>query len=233
MGGQPQIVPLQWPFFPIVNRYGDHPVVKNMNAMYLQFASEMDTVLAEGIRKTPLIFTSEYSRVLRTPIVVNLMELREAPRPERFQDGPQAVAYLLEGTFTSVFKNRVLPDIASAFKFKEEGVDTKIIVVADGEVVRNEVDRETGEPLPLNFDPITERNFANEDFVLNALSYLTDENGLINARAKEIQIRPLDQVKVEQQATGWQLFNLLAPIILILIFGSIKAYLRRRKYASQ
>jgi ABC-2 type transport system permease protein len=233
VGGQPQIVSLQWPFFPIVNRYGDHPIVKNMNAMYLQFVSEIDTVLAEGVRKTPLIFTSEYSRVLQTPIVVNLMELREAPRPERFQDGPQAVAYLLEGTFTSVFKNRVLPDIASASTFREESVETKIIVVADGEVVRNEVDRKTGEPLPLKFDPVTERNFANEDFVLNALSYLTDENGLINARAKEIRIRPLDQIKVDQQATGWQLFNLLVPIVLVLVFGFTKAYLRRRKYARQ
>jgi len=231
MGGQPQIVPLQWPFFPIVNLYGDHPIVKNMDAMYLQFVSELDTVQTEGVKKTPLVFTSEYSRVLQTPIVVDLMELREAPRPERFNDGPQAVVYLLEGEFTSVFKNRVLPDNATPSSYQEKSEPTKIIVVADGEVVRNEVDPETGEPLPLSLDPITERNFANEDFIINALSYLTDEDGLINARNKEIQIRPLDRVKVDQQATTWQLINLVVPIVLILIFGFGKAYLRRRKYA--
>jgi gliding-associated putative ABC transporter substrate-binding component GldG len=231
MGGQPQIVPLQWPFFPIVNRYGDHPIVKNMDAMYLQFASEIDTVLAEGVKKTPLVFTSEYSRVLQTPIVVDLMELREAPRPENFNAGPQAVAYLLEGEFTSVFKNRVLPNNANTSSFQESSVPTKMIVVADGELVRNEVDPESGEPLPLSFDPITERSFANEDFIINALSYLTDEDGLINARAKEIQIRPLDQVKVKQEATMWQMLNLLLPILLIVLFGLGKAYLRRRRYA--
>ena len=231
MGGQPQIVPLQWPFFPIVNRYGDHPIVKNMDAMYLQFASEIDTVLAEGVKKTPLVFTSDYSRVLQTPIVVDLMELREAPRPENFNAGPQAVAYLLEGEFTSVFKNRVLPNNANTSSFQESSVPTKMIVVADGELVRNEVDPESGEPLPLSFDPITERSFANEDFIINALSYLTDEDGLINARAKEIQIRPLDQVKVKQEATMWQMLNLLLPILLIVLFGLGKAYLRRRRYA--
>ena len=231
MGGQPQIVSLQWPFFPIVNRYGNHPTVKNMDAMYLQFVSEIDTVLADGVKKTPLVFTSEYSRVLQTPIVVDLLELREAPKPERFTDGPQAVAYLLEGTFTSAFKNRILPDIAQSVSFQEQSKPTKLVVVADGEVVRNEVDRESGEPLPLSYDPITERNFANEDFIINTLSYLTDEDGLINAKAKEIQIRPLNQVKVDRQATTWQLINLVSPIVLILLFGFTKAYLRKRKYA--
>lgn len=232
MGGQPQIVPLQWPFFPIVNRYGDHPTVKNMDAMFLQFVSNIDTVLAEGIKKTPLVFTSEYSRVLQTPMIVDLMELREAPRPERFNDGPQAVAYLLEGEFTSVFKNRVLPDNAQPTSFREQSVPTKLTIVSDGELVRNEVDRETGEPLPLSYDPISDQNFANEEFIINTLSYLTDEDGLINARAKEIQIRPLDQVKIERQATTWQLLNLLLPIVLIVIFGFVKAYLRKRRYTT-
>ncbi len=233
VGGQPQIVPLQWPFFPIVNRYGNHPTVKNMDAMFFQFVSNIDTVLAEGVKKTPLVFTSQYSRVLQTPIIVDLMELREAPRPERFNAGPQAIAYLLEGRFTSVFKNRILPDIAVVDSFLDQGEPSKIVVVADGEVVRNEVDRETGEPLPLSYDPISDRNFANEEFIINTLSYLTDKNGLINARAKEIQIRPLDQVKVKRQATTWQLFNLLLPIVLIVLFGTAKAYLRKRKYTTR
>ena len=232
IGGQPQIVPLQWPFFPIVNRYGNHPTVKNMDAMFLQFVSNIDTVQADGVEKTPLVFTSEYSRVLQTPMIVDLMELREAPRPERFSAGPQAVAYLLEGKFTSVFKNRILPDNARPASFREQSVPTKLVVVADGEVVRNEVDRETGEPLPLSYDPISDQNFANEEFIVNTLSYLTDEDGLINARAKEIQIRPLDQVKIEREATTWQLVNLLLPIIMIIVFGFTKAYLRKRRYTT-
>lgn len=232
IGGQPQFASLPWPFFPLVNQYGDHPAVKNMDAIYLRFVSEMDTVAAAGVRKIPLIYTSQYSRVLQTPMIVELNELREAPKPENFTSGPQAVAYLLEGSFTSLFKNRVLPDVADKADFVEQSTPTKLVVVADGDFIRNDIDRSNGNPFPLGFDPMTERTYANEDFVINMLSYLTDENGLINARAKEIQIRPLDQVKIEQSALFYQFINLLGPIVLIIIFGIVKGLIRRRKYST-
>ena len=236
VGGQPQIVPLPWPFFPIVNRYGAHPIVRNLDALYLRFVSSIDTVQAAGVEKTPLVFTSQYSRVLTTPIVVDLNELREEPDPAQYRSGPQAVAYLLEGSFTSVFKNRILPDRVTSdnvdqASFQERSAPTKLIVCSDGDLVRNEVNRQNNQPYPLGFDPITERTFANEDFVMNALAYLTDEDGLISARTKEIQVRPLDQVKVEQEATVWQVINLVVPILLIIAFGVVKYCLRRQKYA--
>ena len=231
MGGQPQIVPLPWPFFPIVNRYGAHPIVRNLDALYLRFVSSIDTVQAAGVEKTPLVFTSQYSRVLTTPIVVDLNELREEPDPAQYRSGSQAVAYLLEGSFTSVFKNRILPDSVDQASFQERSVPTKLIVCSDGDLVRNEVNRQNNQAYPLGFDPITERTFANEDFVMNALAYLTDEDGLISARTKEIRVRPLDQVKVEQEATMWQVINLVVPILLIVAFGVSKYYLRRQKYA--
>lgn len=231
VGGQPQIAPLPWPFFPTVNRYGEHPIVRNLDALYLRFVSSMDTVQAAGVKKIPLVYTSQYSRVLQTPIVVDLNELREEPQPERFRSGPQAVAYLLEGSFTSVFKNRILPDSIDKGSFQERSVPTKLIVCSDGDLVRNEVNRQNNQPYPLGFDPITERTFANEDFVMNALAYLTDEDGLISARTKDIQVRPLDKVKVEREATMWQMINLVVPILLIVAFGVAKYYLRQRKYA--
>lgn len=231
VGGQPQIVPLPWPFFPIVNRYGKHPIVRNLDATYLRFVSSIDTVSAPGITKTPLIFTSEYSRVLTTPIVVDLNELRQEPQPEQYGSGPQAVAYLLEGQFPSVFRNRILPDSVNQRAYQERSVPTQLIVVSDGDLVRNEINRQNNNPYPLGFDPITERTFANQDFVMNALAYLTDEDGLISARTKEITVRPLDEVKVKQQATLWQVINLVAPILLIVAFGGAKYWLRRRKYA--
>lgn len=232
MGGQPQIVSLPWPFFPIVNKYGDHPTVKNMDAIFLRFTSEIDTIATPGVRKTPLIYTSQYSKVSQTPMIVDLNQLRQAPQPENFTAGSQAVAYLLEGTFTSLFKNRILPDIAEPGNFVEESAPTKLVVVADGDLVRNDINRSNGNPLPLGYDPITDRSYANKDFIINTLSYLTDEDGLINARRKEIQIRPLDQVKVEESALFYQILNLVGPIILIIIFGVGKAYLRKRKYSS-
>ncbi len=230
LGDQPQIVPLQWPFFPIVNRYSEHPIVKNLDAVYLRFVSDMDTVQAQGVKKTPLVFTSEYSRVLTTPVIVTLDELRAAPQPEQYNSGPQAVAYLLEGNFTSLFKNRVLPDIAQPQQFIEKSVPTKLLVCSDGDLIRNDFNQRTNKPFPLGFDPITERVFANKEFVLNTLSYLIEEEGIITARAKEIKIRPLDQVKVQQESTQWQLLNLLLPLVLIGGFGMIKFFIRKKKY---
>ena len=231
VGGQPQIVPLPWPFFPIINRYSDHPIVRNLDAVYLRFVSSMDTVKAPGVRKTPLAFTSQYSRVLTTPIVVDLNELRQEPNPAQYRSGPQAIAYLLEGSFTSVFRNRILPDSVNKASYQESSIPTKIIVCSDGDLIRNEVNRQNNNPYALGFDPITERTFANEDFVLNALAYLTDEDGLISARAKEIKVRPLDKVKVDAQATRWQVLNLVLPVLLVVAFGGIKYYIRRRRYA--
>lgn len=230
MGNQPQIVSLPWPFFPIVNNYSPNPIVRNLDAIYLRFVSNMDTVRAEGVEKMPLIFTSQYSRVLNTPVIVNLAELRQAPDPAYFQAGPQAVAYLLEGTFTSLFKNRVLPDIAAPDSFVEKSVPTKIIVCSDGDLIRNDINPRTGKPFPLGYDPFTEKMFANKDFVMNALSYLVDEDGIILARAKEIQIRPLDQVKVSKEGTLWQIINLVLPMLLIIGFGLVKYYIRKRRY---
>lgn len=231
LGEQPQIVSLPWPFFPIVNNYADHPIVRNLDAIYLRFVSSIDTVAAPGVEKTPLIFTSPYSRVLSTPIVVDLQELRQEPDPEAFRSGPQAVAYLLEGTFTSVFKNRILPEIADKDAFMDKSQPTKMIVVADGDLIRSDINPRTNQPMPLGFDMFTKRTFANRAFILNALAYLMEENGLIMARSKEIQIRPLDQVAVDKYGTLWQIVNLGLPILLIVGFGVVKYYVRKRKYA--
>lgn len=231
LGDQPQIQLLPWPFFPVVNNYVGHPIVRNLDGVILRFANTLDTVAAPGITKTPLVYTSQYSRVLSTPIVVELNELRKAPQPENYQAGPQPVAYLLEGTFTSVFRNRILPNGIPTEDFRSESIPTKMLVVSDGDVVRNELDPQNNRPLPLGFDPFTERTFANQDFVLNALAYLVDESGLIRARAKEVRLRPLDQVKVKAESTQWQLINLLLPLLLVGIFGVVKFYLRRQRYA--
>lgn len=231
LGDQPQVRLLPWPFFPIANNYASHPIVRNLDAVYFRFVNSIDTIAAPGVTKTPLVFTSQYSRVLSTPIVVDLNELRQAPEPERYQADSQATAYLLEGKFTSVFRNRILPSELNTQDFRDESVPTKILVVSDGDMVRNELDPQNNRPLPLGFDPFTERTFANQDFVLNALAYMIDDSGLIQSRANEVRLRPLDSVKVKDEAVRWQIINLVLPLVLIGLFGLVKFYLRRKRYA--
>lgn len=233
MGNQPQITPLPWPFFPLVNKYTDHPVVKNLDATYLRFVSSMDTVKAEGITKTPLLFTSTYTRKVVNPVLVDIDALRQPPNPDLFKDGSFPVCYLLEGSFTSVFKNRLLPAGAVQSGYLEQGRPSKVLVCSDGDLIRNETNPQNGKPYPLGYEPFSTQTYANKDFIINVMAYMTDENGIINARAKEIKIRPLDPVKVENERWQWQAINLILPIVIIIIYGLTRYYLRKKKYAKK
>ena len=230
MGDQPQIRPLPWPYFPLINNYTDHPIVRNLDASYLQFVSTLDTVKASGIKKTPLMYTSPYSRIIETPVNISLNEIRNGLEPDNFTAGPQAVGFLLEGSFTSLYSNRFLPANVDKLNFTEIGEPTKIVVVSDGDLVQNAVNRQTGRPFPLGFDPISENTFANKDFIINALAYLLEDDGIITARNKEVKIRPLDKVKIQDQKLFWQIANLGLPVVLVIIFGVVKYYIRKKKY---
>ncbi len=228
MGDQPQITMLDWPYFPVISNYGSHPVVRNMDAVMLKMASSIDTVKAAGIRKYPLFSSSANTKVIGYPVEVSLNDLRETLSPDRFQGGPQVMAYLLEGKFTSLYKNRFAPAAFRNTDKVDDGVASKIVVVADGNVITNELNPETGQPLPLGTMPYSKSSFGNENLVKNIIDYLVDEDGLIETRSKEVKIRPLNKVKVREEKVKWQVINLLAPIALLILFGLVKVYLRKR-----
>jgi len=231
VGNRPQLMQMDWPFFPLINRYASHPITRNLDATWLRFASSIDTVKAQGVVKTPLLFTSPASRMVGSPVKVSVNDLRNT-NTDLFQPGSIPVAYLLEGEFTSLYKDRFLPAGGEDIQLTEKSAPTKIIVIADGDVARNDVNLRTGQPQQLGFDPISQYTFANEDLLLNMVAYLVDEQGLINARSKEIKLRPLNKSKVEQERTYWQMVNLVLPLMALFAFGIIKTYLRKRKYAS-
>jgi ABC-2 type transport system permease protein len=230
-GSKPQMKLMDWPFYPLINRYADHPVTRNLDAVLMKFVSTIDTVKADGIRKTPLLFTSQYSRHVVAPVPVSLREVTKDRKPENYAESFLPVAYLLEGKFTSVFRNRFLPEGQDAKAFREQGEASKIIVFADGDLARNEVNPKTGRPLELGLDPFTQYTFANQELLLNAVAYLTDENGLIKARNKEVKIRPLDKTRIREERVMWQVINLVAPLVVLILYGLLRAYLRRAKYA--
>ena len=232
MGDQPQVRMLPWPFFPVINTFGDHPIVKNMDALTSKFVSNIDTVKAIGIKKTPLLSTSQYSRVLSYPVKVGFNDLRNDLSPDNYAAGNQNIAYLLEGSFTSVYKNRILPGLSNEIDFVEKGPEGGIMVCSDGDLIRNEFNLQNGDPLELGADPFTGTQYANKDFVLNALEYLLNDKGIITAKGKEIRIRPLDKIKIGEEKLKWQLINILVPLLLILLYGIIRFYMRKRKYAT-
>ncbi len=189
-GNRPQIMQLDWPFFPLVNQYANHPITRNLDASLLKFVSSIDTVKATRVKKTPLFFSSQYSRKVTAPVKVGVNDLRKQMQEGGFNDGKIPISYLLEGEFTSLYKNRFAPAGVDTIGFKDSSAPTKIIVVADGDLARNDVNPRDGNPQPLGLDPFTQYTFSNQDLLMNMIAYLVEENGLIKARNKEVKVRP-------------------------------------------
>lgn len=227
---KPQIMQMEWPFFPLIYQHADHPISRNVDAALTRFISSIDSVRADGVKKTPLFSTSEYSRKLLTPVKVTVNDLRNI-KQEDFNGGMIPVAWLLEGNFTSLYKNRFLPEGISKDGFRESGTG-KIIVVGDGDFVRNDINPRNGMPQELGKDPISGRVFANERVVTNMVAYLTNQGGLITTRNKEIQARPLEKDKVRTERVKWQVINLGLPILMIVLFGVLLSWLRKKTYAN-
>jgi ABC-2 type transport system permease protein len=234
IGNQPQQKLFPWLYFPLLLPISEHPVVHNLNVIKAEFISTIDPVGEDNIRKTPLLHTSKYTKVLRAPVRVSVNTLREEPNPEQFTKSFQPVAYLLEGKFESVFTNRVPPQLEEApeIGFRAESEETKMIVVASGSVIKNHVQRNTGRYMPLGFDRYTQEIYGNKTFILNAVNYLCDDSGLIGARSKELKLRLLDTTLIKDERSYWQFLNTVLPVVIVIIAGILFYYLRKRRFAS-
>ncbi|MCF2490620.1 gliding motility-associated ABC transporter substrate-binding protein GldG [Dyadobacter sp. CY347] len=232
MGDKPEIRPMPWRFFPLLNNFGQHTITRNLNAVYTRFLSSIDTVGgAPEINKIPLLMTSGYTQVVNAPALVGYNEARKDPDPATYNNGEKLAGVLLEGSFTSLFANRILPGDPRAAKFKSKGNPAKVIICSDGDLIVNNYDYKRNAPLPLGYDRVTKQTFGNKDFVMHALDYMTDANGLIKARNKQIDIRALDKIQIQESKKFWQALNLLLPIALIGIFGALRYYFRLRKFS--
>jgi ABC-2 type transport system permease protein len=207
-------------------------VTRNLDAVVTRFVSSIDTVKAPGIRKTPLLFTSQYSRTVSAPVQVNINNLRENLKAEDFSKSFIPVGYLLEGKFTSLFKNRFLPDGVDTTSYMDIGTETKIIVISDGDIARNDVNPRTGQPQQLGFDPFLRYTFANTELLMNAVAYLVQDDGIIEARTKEVKIRPLDKEKTRDEKLTWQIVNILSPLLVLILYGIVRSGLRKKKFSS-
>jgi gliding-associated putative ABC transporter substrate-binding component GldG len=215
----------------------DHPMVRNMDGIKADFVSSIDaTSSADGIEQIPLLKTTGYTKVSGTPVFISLAMLRQAPDQRLFnlKDGKN-VAYLLKGSFTSLYANRIPQEIVDdqATDFMEESKPTAMIVVTDGDIIRNQIDIKRKTPLPLGYDQYTQNTYANKEFIENAISYLVDGEGLIDIRSRELKVRLLDVTKINQERTKWQVINTLVPIALIIGLGFVMAFIRKKKYSKK
>ncbi len=232
MGSQPQISFFPWYYFPVITPTSKNPIVRNLNAIKTQFVSSEDTVNVKGVKKTILLKTSPYSRTVNVPAMISLSIAGKTPDKRLYSGPPQNIAILLEGVFPSDFANRIPPEIAESkmIGFREKSKPTAMIVVTDGDIIRNQFKIPDGYPLPLGYDQFTKQTFGNKDFILNTIDYLTDGPELISVRTKEVKLRLLDKSKLNEELMKWQLLNVSFPLLIVILSGLLMIWLRKRKY---
>ena len=224
-GNQTQFDPFPWFYLPLAVPSDEHAIVSNVSPVKFEYSSQIDT-LANQVQKTVLLSSSPRTMLEGVPVQISLDQLSNRPDPERFTAGPQPLAVLLEGEFTSVYKNRVLP--FEPEEFLEESVPTKMIVISDGDVIRNQVQQ--GQPLELGFDRYTGTTYGNKEFLLNAVNYLLEDSGLMEVRSKEVSIAFLDREEVSQSLRFWQGITIALPLIMLLLFWILYRLYRRKRY---
>ena len=234
VGNQPKIDFFPWYYFPIITPTLDHPIVKNLNAIKMEFVSSIDTIRVPDVRKTILLKTSNYSRTISTPALITLAILEQEPDERAYVGPPKTVAVLLEGEFRSDFENRIPPEIQTSrdIGFLAKSKPTKMIVVSDGDVIRNQIHFSQGYPMPLGYDQYTGESFGNKDFIMNALDYLLDGSGLITIRSRELRLRQLDMTRVNNNIIFWKTFNIGFPVLIVILYGVVRNYLRKKRYST-
>ncbi len=216
-----------WKFAPFAMSSSNHPIVKNIDGVKFDFANSIDT-LKNDINKTVLLQSSPYSKTVGVPSEVSLNVIAEEVTPEMYKDqGNIPLAVLLEGNFTSVFNNRILPFEDSSFKNK--GVENKMVVIADGDIARNQLDQNY-EPMELGYDKWTNNLYGNKEFLMNSVNYLLDDTGLINIRTKDVKLPLLNKEEVYKNYDKIRTLIVGLPIVLLIIFGFVFTYLRKKKY---
>jgi ABC-2 type transport system permease protein len=224
-----------WMFYPLFNAIDDNPVSKNLENVWGQYCSALDTTKTKALRKTVLLRSSTQSRVAHNPVLISLDLLKVKPDPANFRKGNQIAALLVDGTFTSPFRYRAGVKKAFDIPFKDSVGSNAMIVIGDGDLIRNQVSSD-GQVYPLGYDKYGSKQFgspvefANKKFFLNCVDYLCDDSNLIEVRSREVVLRLLDKGKIKRDKLFWQSLNMVLPIVLIILFGLVNSFIRKRRW---
>ena len=241
-GNNLQSVLLPWYYFPLLNPASEHPIVRNLEAVKAEFVSSLEpTTSAPEIQKIPLLKTSDYTKTASAPVFISLEILNERPNASMFPQKGMTTAFLLHGSFKSLYEYRLPEAITESAEmgFKSNSVNTSMIVISDGDIIRNQLaqldyakknNKRVGSPLPLGYDQYTNITYGNKQFIENAISYLLEGEGLISIRSRELKIRLLDMNKVNSKPIMWQIINVVVPSALVIILGIVLAVLRKKKF---
>lgn len=231
VGEKPQFKFCPWYYFPEIVPLSQHPIVRNLDLIKTDFVSSID-LIDNDIQKTVLLTTSEYTRGKNAPAMVDLADAQVEPDRRLFTRSNVPIAVLLEGEFKSAWRNRLTPQFTSleAMGYKEISPENKMIVISDGDIIKNRFNASDGATFPLGYDYYTQTFYANKDLLLNAVNYLVGDNGLLASRARTIKLRKLDVVKVHEQRSKYQAINTVLPLVILALAGGVIITVRKKKY---
>ena len=232
VGGQAQMQLVPWLFYPIFVPIAKHPLVKNLDGIRSEFASTIDTIAVKNVKKQVILASSPYSSILNIPNMISLSMAAREPDPRSFHGKPLPVGVLLEGNFKSNFLNRPVPEgLEGNLSIPEKSKAAKIIVLSDGDILKNQVSSQDNSPFPLGYDRYTQKQYGNKNLLLNIIDYFTNDSGIIELRNKEIKIRLLDKARIREEKLMWQVINIILPLALLAVFAFAGHFYRRKKFA--
>ena len=226
----PQMSYYPWNFFPEIHPNSNHIISDKISPVKMEFVSSIDTTASQA-EKTVLLYSSNGTRIMNAPVNVSLNMLKQKQDAKLFNSGSKPVAMLLEGEFVSAFKNRLTATMeeSTQIAFKDFSDTTAMIVVADGDICKN--DFINGQLLPLGYDKYTRQMYGNKEFLVNCVNYLCGDVDLIPLRSREVIMRKLDTAKIERERTFWQVINVVVPVVIILVLGLVLTIFRKKKYS--
>ena len=231
-GTNPEFQPMPFYFAPLLLTSPEHPVTRNITEVRSEFCSGIDFVGDNKHAKYELLLaTSDNTHILAAPTNIELSQKIKPGDKSYFNVGYVPVSVAMEGNFESVFANRMVPKgLPSNYPIIKRSMNTRQIVVASGDIIRNEISLKDSTTIPLGFDRYMNQQFGNKDFIQNAVLYLADDDGWMQLRNREMKLRLLNKRLVNDEKLLWQVVNVLTPLILLLIFGIVYQIIRKRKY---
>ncbi len=233
-GGQPQLADVPFNYYPLLSTSPANPITKNLEPVLGQFVNTLDTVKAEGVTKTILLYSSENAKTVSTPAIVSLEELKTIENTSLYQKKNIPVGVFLEGSFSSFYANRASAEMRNYFQqhygsFKPSSEVTQQLIVGDGDLVLNPFT--TKEPFAMGFSRVQEHTYSNRSFLQNTLQYMTGNTAIIALRNKDVALRLLNAEKLENEKLKWQLINIAVPLLLLVLGGWIFSFWRKRAYS--
>ena len=234
-GNQPNFTTHPWYYSPLLVPNDNHPASRNLNRVLAEFTSSLDTVKGNSnLIKHVILSTSPYARQVKAPSSVSLQNINNPPARELFAQSYIPVGVLVEGSFESVFKNRLVENYGFATSsVLSKSKPTKMVVIADGNLIANKVNYSTQPPRiqELGYDRVSGQTFGNKEFLLNAIYYLNDDLGIMQLRKRTLKMRLLDKVRLREERVFWQWLNIIAPLFLVALFGVFYNLVRRQRFA--